>query len=313
MRIVYMGAGDIGLPTLRWLLDESEHEIVGVFTQTDKPVGRKQILTPPETKVLAEAAGVPVFQPERLRKNDQALADLHALKADVAVVMAYGQILPQAVIDAPAVACINLHASILPRHRGASPIQAAIRDGDDRSGITVMHIALKLDAGDMIHTEAIDLAIDETGGSLHDRLADLGPAALAKALPKLDQRSVQEEAKVTHCGKLTREDGEIDWSRPAEEIERLIRAYDPWPGTYTTFADTGQKLKVFPGGHQLKTGTRFELRAPVSDEGNLVIGCENGESALVLTPDTMVQMEGRKRVTVSDFLRGAALEGRVFR
>jgi methionyl-tRNA formyltransferase len=175
-----------------------------------------------------------------------------------------------------------------------------------------MHIAPKLDAGDMIYQEVIDLTPDETGGSLHDRLADLGPASLAGALPKLDQRAPQDKALVTHCGKLGREDGQIDWSQPAEAIDRLIRAYEPWPGTYTTFADTGQKLKIFPGGHPMRTGARFEPRAPFLEDGNLVIGCENGDSALILTPETRLQLEGRKRVAVSDFVRGAELAGRNF-
>ncbi|MCB1066003.1 MAG: methionyl-tRNA formyltransferase, partial [Verrucomicrobiae bacterium] len=145
-----MGTGEISLPSLHWLITQSGHDIVGVYTQPDKPVGRKQILTPPEVKTVAQTAGIPVFQPETFRKNPEALAELKDLQADLFVVMAYGQILPRAVIEAPRLACVNLHASLLPRHRGASPIQAAIREGDAESGITLMHIVPALDAGDMI-------------------------------------------------------------------------------------------------------------------------------------------------------------------
>ena len=237
MRIVWMGAGEIGLSSLRWLIDESGHKVVGVFTQPDRPVGRKQVLTPTEIKILAVEQGVHVFQPESLRNNQNALGDLQQLDPDLIVVMAYGCLLPQEVIDAPSIACINLHASLLPRHRGAAPIQAAILAGDDETGITVMHITQKLDAGDMILKETIKIGAEETSDSLHDRLAELGSKALAASLPLLENgtavREEQDEALMTHTGKLSRSDGRIDWSRSAIEIERQVRAFDPWPGTDT--------------------------------------------------------------------------------
>ena len=251
MRIVFLGTGDIALPTLRALIADPHHAVVGVVTQPDKPVGRKQVITPPEIKTLALSHGIPVEQPERIRKK-AALATIAAWNPEVIVVMAYGQILPKALLDMPSVACLNLHASLLPRHRGAAPVQAAIRDGDAQSGITVMHIAEGLDTGDMVLQHAFDLAPDETGQSLHDRLAACAPKALSEALELLESgnapRTIQDERHMTHTGKLTRDDGILDWSKPAGELERLIRAYHPWPGTLAFFEENGTKrrLKVFP-------------------------------------------------------------------
>ncbi|MCB1079629.1 MAG: methionyl-tRNA formyltransferase, partial [Verrucomicrobiae bacterium] len=179
MRLVFMGTGEIALPSLRWLIEQSGQEVVGVWTQPDKPVGRQQTLTSPEVKVIAQAAGIPVFQPETFRKNPAAVDELRAIAPDIAIVMAYGQILPRAVIRIPRIACVNLHASLLPRHRGASPIQAAIRDGDAETGITLMHVVSALDAGDMIVKHTLPISPDDTGGTLHDKLAELGPAILA--------------------------------------------------------------------------------------------------------------------------------------
>ena len=306
MRIVFMGAGDIALPSLRWLLEApGDHEVVGVFTQPDKPVGRKQVLTPPEVKVIAEASGVPVYQPETLRHNEQALQQLIELKPDLAVVMAYGQILPKAVIEAPAISCVNLHASLLPRHRGASPIQAAIRDGDSDTGITLMHVVPKLDAGDMILKESTPVHPDDTGGILHDRLAELGPIVLERGLPILASAPVpstpQDEDLVTYSGKLEREDGRIDWSRLAEELERLVRAYDPWPGTFTEITLDGvtKKLKIFPPLRVEDDGDTTPGSVKVTD-GTLRIHC--GHGSLIVEGD--LQMEGRRRLSCDDFLRG---------
>ena len=248
MRIVFLGTGDIALPTFRALIADTQHEVVGVVTQPDKPVGRKQVMTPPEVKSLALAHSIPVEQPVRIRKPE-ALAKIASWEPDVIVVMAYGQILPQALLDMPRVACLNLHASLLPRHRGAAPIQAAIRDGDVRSGVTVMYVALGLDSGDVLLQHGFDLAADETGQSLHDRLAESAPGALAEALELLEKgaapRLPEDEALVTHVGKLAREDGVLDWSQSAVLLERVIRAFEPWPGTYTHLGD-GRRVKVFP-------------------------------------------------------------------
>lgn len=301
MNVVFLGTGDIGLPALRWLIDEESCNVVGVFTQPDRPFGRKLVMTPPQVKVVAQEAGIPVFQPEKLR-DSSALNQLRELKPDLIVVMAYGQILKRAVIDLPTIACINLHASILPRHRGASPIQGAIRAGDHESGVTVMYVDVGLDTGDMLLTETCEITPEETGGSLHDRLSEIARTALAKAVPQLAEgtapRTKQDESEVTYIGKLNREDGELDFTQSATELERLIRAYHPWPGTYTLLA--GQKLKIFPQvrvvdvNEDLKPGMIQE-----ADNDQLVIACGKGALAL-----DAVQLAGRKRLDIRSFLAG---------
>lgn len=174
MRVLFIGTGDIGLPSLRWLINTPKHQVVAVVTQPDKPVGRKLILTPPATKTLALKHSIPVLQPLKIRN---ALDELRPLQADIAIVVAYGQILSRAVLDIPRLGCLNIHASILPRHRGAAPIQAAIRDGDPESGVTIMYMDEGLDTGDILHITRTPLTESDTGASLHDRLADLAPAA----------------------------------------------------------------------------------------------------------------------------------------
>ncbi|MDF2378373.1 MAG: methionyl-tRNA formyltransferase [Verrucomicrobiales bacterium] len=311
MRLVFMGTGEIALPSLRWLIharDRCDHEIVGVYTQPDKPIGRKQILTPPEVKVIAGAAGIPVFQPETLRKNEEACAEFAGLKPDLAVVMAYGQILPRSIIEAPRIACVNLHASLLPRHRGASPIQAAIRDGDRETGITLMHVIPKLDAGDMILKETIPIESTDTGGILHDKLAELGPALLQRGLPLLRSESFesepQNEEAVTYSGKLERNDGHLDWNQGAELLERLIRAYDPWPGTFAMLkiGEGLKKLKIFP---QTSTAPDSGEKpgTVVSTNGGFRISC--GSGSLILNGD--MQLEGKKRLPVRDWMRGTQI------
>lgn len=311
MRIVFMGTGEIALPTLRWLLDhagEEGGELVAVYTQPDKPVGRKQILTPPEIKVLALEHGIPVLQPERLKGDEGALAEFAAFRPDLAVVMAYGQILPRSLIRTPTLACVNLHASLLPRHRGAAPIQAAIRDGDSESGITLMHVVPKLDAGDMILKKSLPIRSDDTGGSLHDRLAELGPETIAEGLRLFragaPSAEPQDERLVTHTGKLGREDGEINWSRDTAALERLIRAYDPWPGTTTDLVLGGEhkKLKIHPCARAV-TGSDAVPGTVLSSGSTLVV--QTGDGALELRGD--LQLEGRKRLPVAEFLRGSPI------
>ncbi len=303
-----MGTGEIAVPTLRWLLGPSGGGVAAVYTQPDKPVGRRQVLTAPAVKTLALSHGVPVFQPERLRGNEAALAEFAVLSPDLVVVMAYGQLLPRALLAAPTLGCVNLHASLLPRHRGASPIQAAIREGDAESGISLMHVVPRLDAGPVILTRSLVVGPEETGGSLHDRLAELAPEAMAAGMELFrkgrPEGTPQDEALATHTGKLSREDGEIDWSAPAERIERLVRAYDPWPGTSTGVVLGGErrKLKIHP---RLRTVTGGGA-APgtVLETGpGFVVQC--GDGAVEILGE--VQLEGRKRLAASEFLRGAGL------
>lgn len=303
MRVVFLGTGEIAIPTFRALLD-SEYEVVGLLTQPDKPVGRRSEPQPPAIKVIAQEAGIPVFQPEKVRAAE-ALEDLSALAADVMVVMAYGQILPQKLIEMPTKAIINLHASLLPKYRGASCIQAAIQNGDAETGWTVMHVVKALDSGDVIEVQTLEIASDETGEVLHDRLAEAGPASLRSALESISKgtatRLPQDEEKTCYAPKLDREHGRLDWSRPADELERLVRAYHTWPGTFTTLVDgkgKEKRMKVFPQvGCSSVAGTPGEVIR--GEEGEVFVAC--GEGALQLGE---VQPEGSKRMSAEDFLRG---------
>ncbi|MEM7698956.1 MAG: methionyl-tRNA formyltransferase [Verrucomicrobiota bacterium] len=307
MRIVFMGTGDIALPTLSWLLrEDTPGQVEAVFTQPDKPVGRKQELTAPAPKRLAEAQQVPVLQPISLRKSLHDLEALEAIHPDLIIVIAYGQILPQRVLDCPSVACVNLHASLLPKYRGASPIQAAIREGDLITGITLMHVVPQVDAGPMLSTIEIPISDTDTGGTLHDKLAQLGPALLERDLEPLAQSSIkaidQEESEATYAPKLGRDDGKLDLHEPAEQLERMIRAYDPWPGTYLDLEVSGKtrKLKVFPPTSIVadSPGAPGELGASAS---GLVLACGDGRGLLCHGD---LQFEGRRRLPAVECLRG---------
>jgi len=288
MRVLFIGTGEIGVPVLQWLSESREHELVGIVTQPDKPVGREQRIEAPPIKAAIGSSKLPILQPKRIK---EAVEEIGALNPDVIVVMAYGQILPRTILEIPRIACLNLHASLLPRHRGAAPIQAAIVAGDRETGISVMYMDEGLDTGDVLLQKPIEIAPDETGGSLHDRLAQIAPAALSDALAELASgkppRTPQDSTIATYAPKLEREDGRIDWNESAELIERKIRAFDPWPGAFTVLRDEAgreRKLKVF--------------RARVA-EGPLSFRAK--DAALVLDD---VQLEGKRRMTSDEFLRG---------
>ena len=251
---------------------------------------------------MAIEHGIPVFQPEKIRAPE-ALAEIQGLHPDLIVVMAYGQILPQSVLDAPSVACLNLHASLLPRHRGAAPIQAAIESGDREAGVTVMHVSAGLDAGDIFLEKRIRIRRRETGGTLHDRLALLASEALQAALESIDRGEIirvpQDLSRVTYAAKLSRENGVIDWSLNAISIEQKIRAMNPWPASYTTLPGAAvRKLKVFSAIVCRKiSGPAGEVLQ--ADRRGLLVGC--GQGAVLLRE---IQLEGKRRMTVREFLPG---------
>jgi methionyl-tRNA formyltransferase len=299
MRIAFLGTGEIAIPSLQRLIAEGMKPVV-LVTQPDKPVGRHHTLTPPAIKTVAIEAGIPVLQPEKVR---EAIEELAALDLDLMVVMAYGQILPKKLIALPKIACINLHASLLPKYRGAACIQAAIEAGDSETGITVMHVVKALDAGDIISAKSIVIGEQETGGELHDRLAELAPEAMWEAIGQLASgtasRTPQDEAQVSYISKLERDHGRLDFTRPATDLERQIRAYDPWPGTFTVLTEAGKerRLKVFPPVEVLDRDLppgEWEMSA-----GQLVVGCGQGVLRL-----TQVQPEGARRMSAEEFLRG---------
>lgn len=299
MRLVFIATGDIALPSLRHLLEHGPRPLA-LVTQPDKPVGRHQVLTPPAVKTLALAAGIPVFQPIKI---GDAAVELAALDPDVMVVMAYGQILRDNILKLPRKAIINLHASLLPKYRGAACIQAAIDAGDSETGVTSMHVVRELDAGDIIEAKSIPIAPDESGGSLHDRLADLAAEVMAGTLEKLAAgtapRTPQDDALSSYVPKLGRDDGRLDWNLPAAALERRIRAYDPWPGTFNVAIEGGKekRLKIFPPASVVSM--KLPPAAIVEDGGRLIIGC--GENALALTT---VQPEGGRRMSAGEYLCG---------
>jgi methionyl-tRNA formyltransferase len=303
MRIVFIGTGEIGVPTLKALLN-SEHEVVGIVTQPDKPVGREQqIETPPIKKALLSGAPGgrvlpgPILQSAQI-KDQQAIEEIRVLKPDVIVVMAYGQILPRDVLEIPRLACLNVHASLLPRWRGAAPIQAAIAAGDRETGITVMYMDEGLDTGDILLQHKIEILPSNTGESLHDRLSHVAPEALLESVRLLaagnTPRVRQDNAHATYAPKLKREHGRIDWSESAEAVERKIRAFNPWPGAFMKL--TGRNLKIFSASVVDLGGEPGEI---LSSENELVIAA--GKGALSLGE---VQLEGKRRMSAVEFLRG---------
>lgn len=306
-RVVFMGSGEIGLPTLQWLANSPLVNLVGVVTQPDKPVGRSQVLMAPAPKRMAIALNLPVLQPVKIRRTEE-LGRIENLSPDLIVVMAYGQILPKALLETPTLACLNLHASILPRHRGAAPIQAAILAGDQLTGITIMYMSEGLDTGDILLSRSIPIRRRETAGSLHDRLANLGPEALAPALDLIlshqAPRIPQEEAQASYAPKLESESGKMNWSEDCWYLDRLVRAMDPWPGAFTLVgaADGNvRKLKVHRALPMHRFAGQSGAVSRVVSRG-IVVAC--GRGAILLLE---VQLEGKRRMAAMEFVRGFAL------
>jgi methionyl-tRNA formyltransferase len=303
MRIVFIGTGEIGVPVLHSLLNSPEHHVVGVVTQPDKPAGRAQRVEAPPIKAALAGSTLPILQPARI-KSEEAVEAIRALSPDVIVVMAYGQILPRAVLDIPRVACLNLHASLLPRHRGAAPIQAAIVAGDRESGITVMHMSEGLDTGDILSQTRLEIAGNETGGSLHDRLAQMAPDALHEALIQLQRENApripQDASRATYAPKLGREDGRIDWTESTALLERRIRAFNPWPGAFTLLRDPAsrdRKLKIFRA--TVLPSAQAMPGEILQSDGGIVVSARDGALSL-----GEVQIEGKRRMSAGEFLRG---------
>jgi len=296
MRIVFIGTGEIGVPTLRALLD-SEHEVVAVVTQPDKKVGREQRIEPPPIKKEIAMTRIPILQPARI-KDQKATEELRDFASDVIVVVAYGQILPRDVLEISRLACLNLHASLLPRWRGAAPTQAAIAAGDCETGITAMYMDEGLDTGVILLQRSVEILPNDTGGSLHDRLARIAPEALLESLRLVAAgnapRIAQDNARATYAPKLKREHGLIDWSESAEAIERKIRAYNPWPGAFMKV--DRQNLKVFSASVVDLNGRPGEV---LRSDKDLIVAA--GKGALSLAE---VQLEGKRRMTAAEFLRG---------
>ncbi|GAA61678.1 methionyl-tRNA formyltransferase [Pseudoalteromonas sp. BSi20652] len=297
LRIIFAGTPDFAARHLQALI-QSEHQIVGVYSQPDRPAGRGKKLKASEVKALALEHNLPVFQPQSL-KNDEALAELTSLNADIMIVVAYGLILPKAILEAPRLGCLNVHGSILPRWRGAAPIQRAIWAGDEQTGVTIMQMDEGLDTGDMLHISRCPISTTETSASLYTKLAELGPDALIETINKLANGEItpepQNDELANYAKKLSKEEANIDWSMSALQIERNIRSFNPWPVCFTQMG--GQTVKIYQAQVVLQLGDPGQILS--SDKNGVVVAC--GEHALCIT---QLQPQGKKPMAINDFLNG---------
>ncbi|WP_181298627.1 methionyl-tRNA formyltransferase [Pseudomonas sp. Q2-TVG4-2] len=293
MRIVFAGTPEFAAQHLQALLD-AKRDVVAVYTQPDRPAGRGHKLMPSPVKQLALQHGIPVYQPQTLR-DPAAQTELAALQADLMVVVAYGLILPQAVLDLPCLGCINSHASLLPRWRGAAPIQRAIEAGDAESGVTVMQMEAGLDTGPMLLKVSTPIADDDTGGSLHDRLAELGSNAVVEAVAALEAGTlvgeVQDDSQATYAHKLNKDEARIDWSRPAIELERLVRAFHPWPICHSQLDEAAVKI------HATRPAAGQGAPGQILDAGKDGLHVACGTGSLLLT---RLQLPNGKPLNFSD-------------
>mgnify|MGYP004534503413 FL=1 len=308
MRIVYMGTPDFAVKPLH-ALAETDYEVVGVVTQPDKPKGRGKTMLPTPVKEEALKHGFTVYQPFKVR-DPEFLQILKELAPDIIVVAAFGQIIPKSILELPEYGCINIHASLLPKYRGAAPIQQAVIDGEKESGVTIMKMGTGLDTGDMISRAVIPLASDETGGSLFDKLADAGAKLLVKTLPHIfDGTAVYEkqpeESPTPYAGMITKQMGLLNFERPAEELERLVRGLNPWPSAFTFW--NGKTLKVWESSVVKAEEALVEKEKPgtvvKTDKNGIYVAC--GKDILMLS---QVQLEGKKRMDTDAFLRGCHIE-----
>jgi methionyl-tRNA formyltransferase len=300
MRIVFMGSAALAIPSLKAVCDYGEDEVVGVVSQPDRPAGRKRLLTSCPLKVFAEERGLPVMTPEKVG-DPKSVNALAALKPDLFVVVAYGQYIPSSVIRLAPKEAINVHPSLLPKYRGSAPIQWTLLNGDQLTGVSIIYLAPKMDAGDILRQETYPIDSNDTSASLHDKLAEFGAELLLKAVDDIRHdrvaRTVQNEDEVVEVRKLSKEDGQIDWSLPAEVLRNRIRAFNPWPGSFCQLPD-GSLLKVWAADLEDAVGTPGELL----DDALLVA---TGKGALRLIE---VQPSGKGRMPSSAFLNGRPLE-----
>ncbi len=303
MRIVFMGTPDYAEVALRKLI-ESKHEIVLVVTQPDKPVGRKQVMTPPPVKTLALEHGLEVYQPERI-KRPECVEYLKKYEADLFVVAAFGQILSQEILDMPKICGINSHASLLPKYRGAAPIQWSIVNGDEFTGVTIQRMNIGVDTGDIVAEVKVPIEETETGESLFDKLAIVGADLLLKTVDDIEAGiatyTPQNEAEATHVGMIKKGDGLLDFSMSAHLLDCRIRGFYPWPGCYTYLGD--KMLKVWTAKVS-SDNTAGELGEIVMT-GKNSFGVATGDGVLEITE---VQLEGKKRMSAGDFMRGNGIE-----
>lgn len=301
MRIVYMGTPDFAVPPLAALV-ENGYEVVAVVTQPDKPKGRGKTLLPPPVKEEAMKHDIPVYQPVKVR-DPEFVETLRGLNPDMIIVAAFGQIIPKVILEMPKYGCLNIHASLLPKYRGAAPIQQAVIDGEKESGVTLMKMGEGLDTGDMISQAVVPLAEDETGGSLFDKLSEAGASLLIKTIPSIvDGTAVYtrqpEESPTPYAAMISKKMGLMDFTKSAAELERLVRGLNPWPSAYTFL--NGKTLKVWKCAvESAEGGKHIPGTITAVDKAGIHVAC--GTDALILEE---VQLEGKKRMETAAFVRG---------
>lgn len=318
LRIIFAGTPEFSVAPLQALLD-SEHEVIAVYTQPDRPAGRGRKLTASPVKQLAEKHGIAVYQPQSL-KDEEAQQALKTLDADIMIVVAYGLILPQVVLDMPKLGCLNIHASLLPRWRGAAPIQRAIESGDKETGVTIMQMNAGLDTGDMLSKITTEITVEDSAQSLHDRLSIIGCEALLNTLQEIEQQTVkaevQDETLVTYAEKMHKEEALIDWQQPALKIVRKIQAFNPWPVAFTNFED--KSLRIWQA-RLLTAEEQVEFEPKINAKTNLpglVIALS--KSGLIIhasdQPICVQQLQpaGKKAMAAYDFAQARKLEGYQF-
>lgn len=302
MKVIFMGTPDFAVPTLQTLID-SEHEILAVFTQPDRPKGRGNIIQMPPVKTLALSYDLTVYQPRRI-KNQESIDILKALGPDLIVVAAFGQILSQEILDIPTYGCINVHGSLLPKYRGAAPIQWSIINGDPTSGITIQQMVYALDEGDILMKEELELSAKETGGSLHDKLSMLSGPLVIKTISAMLNHTLspvkQNSEDATYAPMLSKATGLIHWADEAQKVEQLIRGLNPWPSAYTFY--DGKMLKVWEA-EVVKEAHDFKPGTIVIEDDTMTVAC--GKDKLMLK---QIQLAGKKSMETSAFLRGHHIE-----
>ena len=305
LRIIFMGTPDLAAASLRALLRVPKFQIIAVVTQPDRPKGRDLKLQPSPVKQLALEAGLPVLQPEKAR-DEKFIIELRALQPDLIAVAAFGQILPKAILEIPRLGCLNVHTSLLPKYRGASPIQSAILNGDETTGVTIMLMDVGLDTGDMLMQNATPIRDEDNAATLHDRLAEMGAELLVETIHGLADGKLhgfkQDNALATHVAKIRKEDGNIVWNQPARAIWNRIRAFTPWPGAFTFLPAQPKPALLKIWGAELASASGNAGEVLSADKSGIVIGC--GEDALRVT---ILQREGGRRMSAQEFLAGNPL------